>query len=161
MGHYARECGEQAERVTEEGRGQRDDGERRERERDQPEEPNKETGNVMESTEDRGDSGEGEDKSKWGWRVETTSEEADDEERMEQEEDGKEGITEKERGVMREATLRKSDDRREKGRETSPQRMQTTAQRLSAKRKVEKDKDRIEQKITTLWYVNFVWYHTS
>lgn len=147
VGHYVRECGEQTERVTQEGRGQRDDGKRRER--DQPEEPNKETGNVMESTEDGGDSGEGEDKTKWCWRVETTSEEADDEERMEEEEkeeeDGKEGRTEKERGVMREATLRKSDDRREKGRETSPQRMQTTAQKLSAKRKAEKDKDRIEQ----------------
>ncbi len=137
----APECGEQAERVTEEGSGQRDDGERRAR--DQTEKQNKETGNVIESTEDGIDSGEGEDKTKWGGRVETTSEEADDEERMEQEEDGKEGRTEEERGVMREATLRQSDDRREKGRETSLQRMQTTAQRLNAKRKAEKNKDRI------------------
>ncbi len=64
---------------------------------------------------------------------------------QEEEEDGKEGRTEKERGVRREATLRQSDDRGEKGRETSPQRMQTTAQRLNAKRKAEKEKDRIEQ----------------
>ncbi len=137
----APECGEQAERVTEEGSGQRDDGERRAR--DQTEKQNKGTGNVMESTEDGIDSGKGEDKTKWGGRVETTSEEADDEERMEQEEDGKEGRTEEERGVMREASFQQSDDRREKGRETSLQRMQTTAQRLNAKRKAEKNKDRI------------------
>ncbi len=144
VGHYARECGQHAERGTDES-GQRNDGEGRER--DQPEEPNKETTNVIESTEDGSGSGEGEDKTKWSWRVETTSEEADDEEGMEQEEeeDGKEGRTEKERGVMREATRRQSDDRGERGRETSPQRMQTTAQRLNAKRKAEKDKDRIEQ----------------
>ncbi len=76
----------------------RNDGEGRES--DQREEPNKETSNVMESTEDGSGSGEGEDKTKWSWRVETTSEEADDEEGMEQEEeeDGKEGRTEKERG---------------------------------------------------------------
>ncbi len=67
-GHYARECGQHAERVTDERSGQRNDGEGRES--DQREEPNKETSNVMESTEDGSGSGEGEDKTKWSWRVE-------------------------------------------------------------------------------------------
>lgn len=149
MGHYARECEEQAERVTEEERGQKDQDDRRGKE--QQEEPNKEAINAVESIDGGGDSSEGEDNARWGWSVESAGKETDDEEGMEQEDDGekevedKEGGTEDKRGVRRETALQKSGDGREEGGETSPQRLQTMVQKLSVKRKADKDEDRIEQ----------------
>lgn len=153
VGHYARECGEQTERVIEEEGEQSEDDERRED--DQTEKQSTVSEDDMEVTKDGRESGNGQDGAVRGQRAGTAGEEADDGERREEEEEEEEKQdeqdeeeeeyeedvkllgTKQEKKVEQQAVPQRKESK-------IPQRMQTTLQKLTVKRKAERDKDRIE-----------------
>lgn len=152
VGHYARECGERRERELEQEEKQQDQD--KSIQDDQSELRNVESMDEEDVIIDKREINDGGDKIKWGWRVETTSDEADDdEERMKEDaneeyreevEDGKEATTSREKKVQQDAALQDNDSKSGKD-GTSSQSVQTRTQKLSAKRKAERDKGRIEQ----------------